>query len=162
MVHRIGITATASCVPLIRRREQSCIATYFVIVLPKKDWMLTMSDDVHMCPKYERAAELLGKKWTSKIVRVLGSGPTSFTKLRKSVDKLQDRVLSERLKDLEKRGVVERRVIPTTPVKIEYALTEKGHELQRVLDALQAWADRWETLDDEDTTDLEAIVETIA
>lgn len=108
-----------------------------------------MNDDVHMCPKYERAAELLGKKWTSKIVRVLGSGPTSFTRLRKSVDKLQDRVLSERLKDLEKRGVVERRVIPSTPVKIEYALTEKGRDLQLVLDALHLWADRWETLDDE-------------
>jgi DNA-binding HxlR family transcriptional regulator len=103
------------------------------------------NNDVHLCPKYEKAVELLGKRWTGLILRVLGNGPTSFSKIAKTVDKLSDRVLSERLKELEQRGVVARRVDPTIPVKIEYSLTEKGRDLQRVLDALQQWADRWET-----------------
>ena len=100
---------------------------------------------VHMCPKYERAVELLGKRWTGLILRVLAEGPTSFSKIANTVTKLSDRVLSERLKELERRGVVRRHVDPTIPVRIEYSLTEKGRDLQQVLDALQLWADRWET-----------------
>jgi DNA-binding HxlR family transcriptional regulator len=107
-----------------------------------------MSNDYsHLCPKYEKAVELLGKRWTGLILRVLGNGPTTFTKIARTVDKLSDRVLSERLKELEQRGVVLRRVDPTIPVRIEYSLTEKGRDLQAVLDALQQWADRWETAD---------------
>ena len=98
----------------------------------------------HICPKYERAAELLGKRWTGLILRVLLDGPTSFSKIARTVTNLSDRVLSERLKDLERRGVVQRRVDPSIPVKIEYSLTTKGRDLQEVLDALQRWADRWE------------------
>lgn len=104
-----------------------------------------MSEEiVHLCPKYEKAIEMLGKKWTGKILRVLCNGPTSFSKIARSVSDLSDRVLSERLKDLEQRGIVERRVTPSIPVKIEYSLTPKGHDFQQVLDALQRWADRWE------------------
>ncbi len=107
-----------------------------------------MADETfQLCPKYERAVKLLGKPWTGLILRVLGHGPSSFSKIARAVDKLSDRVLSERLKELEQRGVVERRVDPTIPVKITYSLTEKGRDLQRVLDELHAWADEWETLD---------------
>ncbi len=106
------------------------------------------NEQFHMCPKYERAVKMLGKPWTGMILRVLGHGPTSFSKIRKAVDKLSDRVLSERLKDLEQRGMVERRVDPTIPVKITYSLTDKGRDLQQVLDVLQQWADRWETSDE--------------
>lgn len=102
------------------------------------------TEEFHLCPKYERAVKLLGKPWTGLILRVLGNGPTTFTRIARSVDRLSDRVLSERLKDLEKEGVVDRRVDATIPVKITYSLTEKGRDLQPVLDALHAWADRWE------------------
>lgn len=101
----------------------------------------------HMCPKYEKAVEMLGKRWTGLILRVLTNGPTTFSKIASTVTKLSDRVLSERLKELERLGIVQRRVDPTIPVKIEYSLTEKGRDLQDVLDALQRWADRWETID---------------
>lgn len=104
-------------------------------------------DEFHLCPKYEKAVKLLGKPWTGLILRVLGRGPARFTTIAGQVRKLSDRVLSERLKELEQQGVVHRHVVPTTPVKIEYSLTEKGHALQHVLDALQEWADRWETVD---------------
>lgn len=110
-----------------------------------------MREDVyHICPKYERAVELLGKRWTGLILRVLLDGPTTFSKIVRTVRtvaNLSDRVLSERLKELERSGVVERRVHPTTPVKIEYSLTDKGRDLQQVLDEIQHWADRWETAD---------------
>ncbi|WP_029214791.1 winged helix-turn-helix transcriptional regulator [Kallotenue papyrolyticum] len=101
--------------------------------------------EFHLCPKYERAVELLGKRWTGLILRVLANGTTSFSAIARAVDRLSDRVLSERLKELEQRGVVQRRVVPSTPVRVEYSLTEKGRDLQTVLDALQAWADRWES-----------------
>jgi DNA-binding HxlR family transcriptional regulator len=110
-----------------------------------------MSDELyHMCPKYERAVEILGKRWTGLILRVLGNGPTTFSKIARTVSKLSDRVLSERLKELERHGIVERHVDPSIPVKITYSLTEKGRDLQQVLDVLQAWADRWETTAVED------------
>ncbi len=105
------------------------------------------SETFHLCPRYERAVKLLGKPWTGLILRVLGNGPSSFSRIARAVDKLSDRVLSERLKELEQRGVVERRVEATMPVKITYSLTEKGRDLQQVLDVLHAWADQWETLD---------------
>ena len=107
-----------------------------------------MGNDLgQMCPKYEKAVELLGKRWTGLILRVLGDGPTSFSRIARSVGRLSDRVLSERLKELEQRGVVQRRVDGGIPVKIEYSLTEKGRDLQKVLDALQSWADRWEAVE---------------
>lgn len=105
-----------------------------------------MEQNIHqICPKYEKAMEMLGKRWTGLILRVLADGPTSFSRIADTVPRLSDRVLSERLKDLEQRGIVLRRVIPSTPVKIEYSLTEKGADLQDVLEAIQHWADRWET-----------------
>jgi DNA-binding HxlR family transcriptional regulator len=103
-----------------------------------------MNEMYHMCPKYERAATLLGKRWTGLILRVLGQGPMSFSQIAKAIDRISDRVLAERLKELEMRGVVQRRVFPTTPVRVEYSLTRKGSDLQYVLDALQVWAEQWE------------------
>jgi DNA-binding HxlR family transcriptional regulator len=100
--------------------------------------------DYHLCPKYERAVAVLGKRWTGLIVRVLQHGPLGFSQIARLVDGLSDRMLSERLKELEAHGIVQRCVYSSTPVRIEYALTDKGHDLQRVLDVLQAWADRWE------------------
>ncbi len=104
-----------------------------------------MSNELYqMCPKYERAAALLGKRWSGLILRALCQGPMSFSQLAKTISRISDRVLAERLKELEARGMVKRCVVPTTPVRVEYRLTEKGQDLQTVLEALQQWADRWE------------------
>ncbi len=104
-----------------------------------------MNEHVYrMCPKYERAAAMLGKRWTGLILRVLGQGPMSFNQIAKTIERISDRVLAERLKELEMRGIVQRRVFPTSPVRVEYSLTRKGYDLQQVLDALQIWAERWE------------------
>lgn len=96
-----------------------------------------------MCPRYERAVELLGKKWTGLILRVLLDGPKRFSEFRSQVADLSDRVLSERLKELEDHGVVRRIVHPTKPVLIEYELTEKGRALEPVVQAIEKWAERW-------------------
>lgn len=104
-----------------------------------------MMTDYQLCPKYERAVALLGKRWTGLIVRVLQHGALGFSQIARVVPGLSDRMLSERLKELEAHGIVQRYVQPSMPVRVEYALTDKGRDLQGVLDVLQTWADRWES-----------------
>lgn len=99
-----------------------------------------------MCPRYERAVQILGKRWTAMIVRTLLPRPRRFSDMTSIIGGLSDRLLSERLKELEGCGIVERRVYAETPVRIEYTLTSKGHELEYVVDAIQRWADSWEAV----------------
>ncbi len=96
-----------------------------------------------LCPKFESAFELLGKKWTGMIIRVMLSGMRRFTDISAMIPHLSDRMLVERLKELEMAGLVERHVYPETPVRVEYELTEKGRELEPVMDQVQKWADKW-------------------
>lgn len=96
-----------------------------------------------MCPRYEKAIEVLGKKWTGLILRVLMGGPKRFSEFRAQVPELSERLLSERLKELEDAGIVRRVVHNTKPVLIEYELTEKGRALEAVVQAIQRWADEW-------------------
>jgi DNA-binding HxlR family transcriptional regulator len=96
-----------------------------------------------MCPKYEQAASLLGKRWTALILRSLLDGPKRFSEITSYVPGLSDRLLSERLQDMEDLGIVERRVLPQRPVVVLYTLTEKGADLRRVVEALQEWANCW-------------------
>lgn len=96
-----------------------------------------------MCPRYERAFEVLGKKWTGLILRILMGGPRRFSEFRAQVPEVSDRLLSERLKELEDGGIVRRVVYNTKPVLIEYELTEKGKALEPVVQQVQAWAEQW-------------------
>jgi DNA-binding HxlR family transcriptional regulator len=96
------------------------------------------------CPHYHEAIELLGRRWSGAIVRVLmHRSPLRFSELAQAVPALSDRLLSERLKELETRGVVARLVLPDRPGRAEYALTAMGRELEPALDALESWAQRW-------------------
>jgi len=104
-----------------------------------------MSINIHLCPKYEYAMGLLGKRWTGLIIRALMQGPRRFNELLLIVERVSDRVLTERLRELEAAGLVERKVIPESPVLILYSLTPKGQAMQEVLQALQGWADEWVT-----------------
>lgn len=96
------------------------------------------------CPKYQRTVELIGRRWTGAILRALFSGVSRFSDLCVTVPGLSDRMLAERLKELELEGIVQRTVIPDTPVRVEYALTAKGLELEVVMLAVAGWAERWE------------------
>jgi DNA-binding HxlR family transcriptional regulator len=95
------------------------------------------------CPLYHEAVELVGRRWTGAILRVLMDGPMRFSEIAQSVPELSDRLLSERMKELEARGIVERRVISGPPLRVEYELSVMGHELEPALAELQRWANRW-------------------
>jgi DNA-binding HxlR family transcriptional regulator len=92
------------------------------------------------CGLYHRAIELVGKRWTGAILLVLLDGPLHFSGIRQLVPELSDRLLSERLKELEAEGIVERRVLDGSPVRVEYSLTAKGRALEPTLGALKRWA----------------------
>jgi DNA-binding HxlR family transcriptional regulator len=102
-----------------------------------------MAGTTNICPRYEAAAELLGKRWTGLLLRVLLDGPRRFSELASAVAGMSERMLSERLKELESQGVVDRRVYPEPPVKVEYRLTPKGQALGEVVDAIGRWAEKW-------------------
>ena len=95
------------------------------------------------CPYYHEAVEMVGKRWTGAILRVLMNGPLRFSEIAQSVPELSDRLLSERMKELEARGIVERTVHPGPPLRVEYSLSRMGHELEPALAELQRWAERW-------------------
>jgi DNA-binding HxlR family transcriptional regulator len=95
------------------------------------------------CPMFQSAVELIGRRWTGAIVRALLTGSNRFGEILERVPGLSDRLLSERLRELEAAGIVTRSVFPEVPVRIEYALTEKGRELEAIVAGISGWADRW-------------------
>jgi DNA-binding HxlR family transcriptional regulator len=96
------------------------------------------------CPYYHEAVELIGRRWTGAIVAVLlDGGPLRFSEISHAVPELSDRLLSERMKELEARGVVTRHVDPGPPVKVLYELTDMGRSLEPALQELKSWARRW-------------------
>jgi DNA-binding HxlR family transcriptional regulator len=95
------------------------------------------------CSAYHAAIELIGKRWTGAIVFVLLDGPLRFSEVKTLVPDLSDRLLSERLKELEGEGIVERRRSEGMPVRIEYSLTEKGRALEPAVRSLKVWARSW-------------------
>jgi DNA-binding HxlR family transcriptional regulator len=95
------------------------------------------------CTAYHQAVELVGKRWTGAILFVLMDGPTRFSEFKRLVPDLSDRLLSERMKELESEGIVERHVSDCGPVRVEYGLTEKGRALEPTVRALKSWAQDW-------------------
>jgi DNA-binding HxlR family transcriptional regulator len=91
---------------------------------------------------------LLGKRWTGLVLRVLLDGPSRFGDFLDRIDGISDPILSERLKELEAHGLVQRRVLPEMPVRVEYALTPKGEGLRQALLLLHNWAEAWENTDE--------------
>ena len=102
----------------------------------------------HICVRYQQALNLLSRRWVGLIVRVLLDGPKRFNELAGALQVVADRVLAERLRDLETEGVVSREVFVGSPVRVEYALTEKGRALAPVLDAIEMWSHDWIPLAD--------------
>src|SRR5262245_57221798 len=93
------------------------------------------------CPAYHRAVELIGRRWTGAILRALLTDICRFNELAAAVPGLSDRMLAERLRELESEGLVVRKVVPTSPVRVEYSLTDKGRALESVVRALAGWAE---------------------
>jgi DNA-binding HxlR family transcriptional regulator len=96
------------------------------------------------CPFYHQAVELIGRRWTGAIIEILiQGGALRFSQIASAVADLSDRMLSDRLKELETYGLVRRTVHPGPPVRVEYALTRKGQELAPALEELKRWARAW-------------------
>src|SRR4051794_35581937 len=95
------------------------------------------------CPNYHHAIEVIGRRWTGAILRAMLSGEARFSDIASVVPGLSDRLLSERLKELEAEGIVMRTVVASTPVRVDYALTEKGQALSEVIAAVSTWAEQW-------------------
>jgi DNA-binding HxlR family transcriptional regulator len=96
------------------------------------------------CPYYHEAVELIGRRWTGAIVAVLlDGGALRFSEISHAVPELSDRLLSERMKELEARGIVNRTVISGPPLRVEYSLSQMGRELEPALSELERWANRW-------------------
>lgn len=98
-----------------------------------------------VCPHFHAAIELIGKRWTGAIISALTERPLRFGELGKAVPGLSDRLLSQRLRELEEEGLVKREVEPGTPVRVIYSLTEIGSELGPAIGELRTWAKRWKS-----------------
>ena len=103
-----------------------------------------MSDRaVGHCPRYHHAVELLGRRWAGAIVRILLGGPARYNELRTAIPDINDRMLAERLRELEGEGIVLRTVLPESPIRVEYTLTDKGRALETSILAIGKWAEKW-------------------
>lgn len=100
-------------------------------------------EQFQICPKFEAAMQLLGKRWTGLIIRVLLAGPKRFKEIAQLIPNISDKMLAERFKELEAEGIITRKVYDEIPVKVEYALTEKGKALEPMLNECQKWAEKW-------------------
>ena len=96
-----------------------------------------------LCSRFHRASELIGRRWTGAIIYVLLRSRCRFATLRDAIPDITDRMLSDRLQELEQEEIVERTVVPDTPIRVEYSLTKKGRALAAAIDAIADWADKW-------------------
>ncbi len=95
------------------------------------------------CPRFQYAIELIGRRWLGAVVRVLVGGPARFNEILAAVPGLSDRLLTERLRELEREGLVRRIVSPDRPVRVSYQLTDRGRSLDAIVEQIGTWAERW-------------------
>ena len=114
-----------------------------LVVTAVREGIRPVPEERACCALYHRSVELVGKRWTGAILLVLMDGPLRFTEVRHLVPDLSDRLLSQRLKELESEGIVERRALGGAPVRVQYALTRKGRALEPAVRALKSWAHAW-------------------
>ena len=106
--------------------------------------LLTMTEPKEsLCGRFHAAVELIGRRWTGAVIQVLMGGRRRYCDLKAGIPDISDRMLSERLRELEQEGVLRRIVTPDTPVRVEYELTKKGAALQESLEAIGLWANTW-------------------
>ena len=89
-----------------------------------------------VCVRFHHAVELIGRRWTGAIISLLMSGPQGFNEMLTAVPGLSDRLLAERLRELESEDLVLRKVLPGPPVRVSYELTKSGKELKPVIQCL--------------------------
>jgi DNA-binding HxlR family transcriptional regulator len=98
--------------------------------------------ELELCERATRVFELLGKRWSGLLIDLLLQRPARFSELARAVPGLSERVLGERLRELEEAGLVERRVDPGPPISVTYLLTPLGEELEPAMRELRDWASK--------------------
>ena len=106
------------------------------------------------CSRFHHAVELVGRRWNGAILQAVFADRHRYADIRCAIPGLSDTMLAQRLRELEAEGLLERRVLATSPVAVEYHLTAKGRALAPVLDALMAWAHDWVDVPEGDALDL--------
>ena len=101
-------------------------------------------EPARVCPEFHAAVELVGKRWTGAILWSLIERPHYFAELRSGIPGLSDKLLSQRLRELEEEGLVDREVQPGSPARVSYSLTEKGRDIEAAVVELREWARRWD------------------
>jgi len=96
-----------------------------------------------LCNAFHSAIELIGRRWTGAIIFLLLKSRCRYAVLRDAIPDITDRMLTERLQELEQEGIVQRTVLPESPVRVEYSLTPKGRALASAVDAISDWAHKW-------------------
>lgn len=94
------------------------------------------------CP-VEKALNIIGKKWVVLIIKNLVNGSQRFCSLEASLNDITPAMLSARLKELEEHGILKRKVFTESPIKVEYELTKKGRDLEKVIDSISDWGTSW-------------------
>lgn len=102
-----------------------------------------LSSGLGHCPRFHAAIELIGRRWNGVILQRLLGGPLRFSEIKRGIPRLTDAMLSQRLRELEDEGVVERQVVHERPVQISYSLTAVGQRLTPVLVAVADWSNDW-------------------
>jgi DNA-binding HxlR family transcriptional regulator len=121
---------------------------YFVVEKGRKKSHIMMeqitSNHINdtICP-IARTAEIISGKWTLLIIRDLASGVKRFNQLERSLQGISPKTLSERLRTLEEDGIIARRTFAEVPPRVEYSLTEKGHDLVCVIENMRTFGKRW-------------------
>lgn len=110
---------------------------------PPSDSQKATAQDEAFCPRFTTAVELIGRRWSGAILRALQHGIIRFSELREAIPALTDKMLSERLREFEETGLVERVVIADRPVRVEYHLTPKGESLNGIIAEIERWAGEW-------------------
>jgi DNA-binding HxlR family transcriptional regulator len=100
--------------------------------------------DVHpVCVRYHAAIELIGARWSGAILQAMFTGHTRYAEIKAAIPGLSDTMLAQRLRTLETERLIERTVVPATPVHVEYHLTEMGLDLKPALENIISWSHRW-------------------
>lgn len=101
--------------------------------------------DLPACP-VETTLMLIGSKWKVLILRDLLPGTKRFGELKRSIGNVSQKVLTAQLRDMEEKGLVNRKVYPEVPPRVEYSLTELGRSLKPILDAMQEWGNGYKEM----------------
>ncbi|WP_100332246.1 winged helix-turn-helix transcriptional regulator [Bacillus xiapuensis] len=108
--------------------------------------------EAQLCPKFEKAMQMLGKRWTGLIINQLLAGPQRFSQIKAGLP-ISSKLLTERLKEMEEEGLATRKVYAEVPVRVEYQLTEKGLALQPIVKEIEKWAHQWIVIEEDPAAD---------